>query len=65
MGFMKGSFVKVGDDVGVVVFAEGDTDIPAEHIGVWYGELSGENLPKYRTVPSEYCEIIKSVESYH
>ena len=61
----KGDFIKVGNDIGVIVFLERENDTPKEHIGVWYGELNNEGNPKYRTVPTEYCKKLDSIESYH
>ncbi len=57
----KGQFVRVGDSIGVVV----TLDLENEHVGVWYGELTDSETPKYRTVPVEYCQLISKVESYH
>jgi hypothetical protein len=61
----KGDFVKIGNTFGVIVFLEGENNTPNEHTGVWYGELNHEGKPRYRTVPTEYCEKIDSIESYH
>ena len=63
--FYKGQFVLVGKEIGVIVYLENEDNVPEEHIGVWYGELSNENTPKYRTVPKEYCALIYNVDTYH
>ncbi len=61
----KGDFVTVGKSIGVVVFLENENETPEEHTSVWYGELNNEGKPKYRTVPTEYCEKISDIEMYH
>ncbi len=61
----KGSFVRVNNDVGVIVKIAGEDDIPEEHLGVWYGETTVDNIPKIRTVLKEYCHNINTSESYH
>lgn len=61
----KGDFVKVGNDIGVVIFLEYENNTPEEHLGVWFGEQNEVGNPKYRTVPAEYCLKHKSIESYH
>ena len=63
--FKKGDFIKVGNSFGVIVFLEGENDTPEEHTSVWYGELNKEGKPKYRTVPTEYCEKTDKFESHH
>lgn len=63
--FRKGDFVWVGKDIGVVVFLEKESETPEDHLGIWYGETDNEGIPRYRTVPVEYCERIKNVEEYH
>src|SRR5690606_24917627 len=61
-----GTFVSVGDSVGVIVGLPGHTDTPADHYVVWYGErATGEGLPLVRTVPMEYCRPIDQFEMYH
>ncbi len=61
----RGQFVKVSTSVGVVVFLENENGAPDEHLGIWYGELTEDGTPKYRTVPAEYCIPITDVSSYH
>lgn len=61
----KGQFVKVGDDLGVIVFLEFENETPEEHVSVWFGELSENGIPKYRTIPLDYCELVNEMESYH
>ena len=63
--FCKGQFVQVGKAIGVIIFLENEDNVPEDHIGVWYGELSNEKTPKYKTVPKEYCELVYSIDSYH
>lgn len=63
--FKKGNFVKVGNEVGVVVFLENDPETPDEHLGIWYGETNAQGKPRYRTVPTAYCKIIENIERYH
>ncbi len=62
---VKGVFVSVGSDIGVIVGLAGETDIPEDHLGIWYGETTEDNTPLYRTVPEEYCSVVTTVESYH
>lgn len=61
----RGQFVKVSTSVGVVVFLENENGTPEEHYGIWYGELTEDGTPKYRTVPKEYCIEITELASYH
>ena len=61
----KGDFVKVGNDIGVVVYLESEVYIPDDHVGIWYGEKSAQGNPRYRTVPTDYCEKVNSIEDYH
>lgn len=61
----KGDFVKVGNDIGTIVFLENENTVPKNHVGVWYGELDSNNNPKYRTVPIEYCKVITTITYYH
>jgi len=61
----KGDFVKVGKDIGVVVLLENESEIPEEHLGIWYGEITIEGKVLYRTVPVDYCEKIENIEAYH
>ena len=62
---LKGDFVKVGTNVGVIVFFENENAIPKNHFGVWYGEINAKGSPKYRTVPIQYCVKTNIVEAYH
>lgn len=53
-----GQFVKVGNDVGVVVgLAEDMSDIPDAHVAVWFGELTPHGQPRARTVPVESADV--------
>jgi hypothetical protein len=61
----KGQFVSIGDNIGVVVALEFENDIPEDHLGIWYGEVTDNNIPLYKTVPKEYCTPVDSKESYH
>lgn len=61
----KGHFVQVGAAVGVVVYLENENNTPDGHLGIWYGELIDSQIPKYRTVPKEYCKLVTKVDSYH
>ncbi|MEI7616064.1 MAG: hypothetical protein WCJ54_05055 [Actinomycetota bacterium] len=63
--FEKGKFVKVGNDIGVIVSLENENNTPEGHLGIWYGELTDEGTPKYRTVPKEYCFLVQKTEIYH
>lgn len=65
--FEKGNFVKVGEEVGVVIFLENEQETPEEHLGIWYGETNAQGKPRCRTVPTAYCEIIEAeaIEKYH
>ena len=60
-----GTFITVGDCVGVVIGWPDGSDIPEEHYAVWYGETSSTNLPRCRTVPLEYCRASTEIEYYH
>lgn len=60
-----GQFVKVGNDIGVVVCMENEDNTPEDHLGIWYGEINEAGMPKYRTVPAEYCIVVEKVEVYH
>ena len=63
--FLKGDFVSVGNDIGVIVFLEFENQTPEDHLGVWYGEQTDEGKPKCRTVPADYCKPIQDVAIYH
>ncbi len=66
--FEKGQFVRVGESVGVIVELSNGTDIPDDHLAVWYGQTTKENgdiVPLIRTVPEEYCKLIDAAEYYH
>jgi len=58
----KGDFIKVGNDTGVIVFLERENNTPEDHIGIWYGELSKDGKPMYKTVPTAYCKKIDSID---
>ena len=61
-----GDFVRVGSDVGVVVGLSDGVEVPEEHLAVWYGEVGeAADVPRCRTVPAEYCEVVSTVEYYH
>lgn len=61
----KGSFVRIGNDVGVVVFQEHENRTPEDHLAIWFGETDENNIPKYKSVPEDYCEIIPNPTDYH
>jgi hypothetical protein len=61
----KGAFVSVGDHIGVIVKLSEEDGTPEEHLGIWYGETNEMNVPKYRTVPEEYCILVEQSEDYH
>lgn len=52
----KRDFVKIGNDIEVIVFITREKDILIEHIGVWFGETNEQGNPKYRTVLMDYCK---------
>lgn len=62
---LKGSFVKIDGDIGVVVGLGGENNIPEEHLGIWYGQTTENNIPLYCTVPEEYCIKLNDSESFH
>lgn len=41
-----GTFVTVGDCVGVVIRWPDGIDVPEEHYAIWYGEVTSVNLPR-------------------
>lgn len=59
-----GSFVRVGDDVGIVVGWPDTEHVPSEHYAVWYGSLDESAVPCCRTVPIEYCEPVDTANYY-
>lgn len=61
----KGDFVKIGNDIGVIILLAGEKDTPSEHLGIWFGETNEQGNPKYRTVPIDYCKKLNSIEGYH
>lgn len=63
--FHIGQFVRVGNDLGIIASLSDHPNVPEDHVGVWYGERNEANLPKVRTVPQEYCELVDDVEYYH
>ena len=60
-----GSFVKVGNHVGVIVGYPDQENIPEDHLAIWYGQTTEDNSPRIRTVPEEYCEPVDKIEYYH
>ena len=32
---------------------------------VWYGQLDDDSIPRCRTVPVEYCELVHVIKHYH
>ena len=62
-----GTFVTVGDSLGVIVGLPGEMDIPEDHYAVWYGErvATGNRVPLAQTVPTEYCQPLDQFEMYH
>ena len=64
-----GQFVIVGKSIGVVVGLPNGSEIPENHLAVWYGETAddthGKMIPKVRTVPEDYCEPLNGVSFYH
>jgi hypothetical protein len=53
-----GSFVTVGNDLGVVVGWPGSPNVPDEHYAIWYGQRAENEVdPLCRTVPVEYCVL--------
>ena len=54
--FKKGDFVKINEQVGVVVMTgeelPGDSE---DHAGVWFGTYE-EGIPEVWTIPTEYLE---------
>ncbi len=62
----KGTFVRVGKDVGVVFALEQDTSVPEDHLAIWYGEVDTKTgAPKVRTVPKEYCLVVDEPPIYY
>ena len=61
-----GTFVSVGDSLGIIVGLPGSPDVPEQHYAVWYGESSTtEVCPLCRTVPVEYCARVDKCNYYH
>jgi hypothetical protein len=53
--FTIGQFVHLdGSGVGVVVMLPNKTDVPDEHVGVWFGTVSETGSPVFCMVPAEY-----------
>lgn len=63
--FKRGDFVRVGNDVGVVIGLSEENEIPDEHLGIWYGETLSDSIPSFRTVPEEFCTLIENAKPYH
>lgn len=62
-----GTFVVVGNSLGVIVGYPDEDDIPEEHYAVWYGQHADtdDNVPLARTVPMDYCLPITGFQTYH
>lgn len=61
-----GRFVRVGDDLGVVVGLPNQGGVPDEHYAIWYGQRMPDGVtPLARTVPVEYCQVIDGYATYH
>ena len=64
MEWKRGDLVILNGLLAVVVGIAGDTNVPEDHIAIWYGEPqdqrvseegSSEERPKVYTVPAAYC----------
>lgn len=60
-----GTFVNVDGSLGVVIGWPDDSDIPEQHVAVWFGQAiddervePGGHLPRCRTVPAEQCQPV-------
>lgn len=60
----KGDFVEMDGLLAVVVATDDDSNVPEEHVGIWFGDPSAKRLseggsggatPEVFTVPVEYC----------
>ena len=61
-----GRFVRVGNDLGVVVGLPNQGGVPDEHYAIWYGQCLQDGVtPLARTVPAEYCVVIGDFATYH
>lgn len=63
--FSKGDFVKINDDIGVVV-ATGDElggDL-LDHTGVWFG-ICEDGIPEVCTLPTEYLASFSEKKLRH
>lgn len=63
-GLSPGMFVVVGSDIGVVTELPG-INVPEEHVAVWYGQTTENNVPRVRTVPEEYCIAVERLDYFH
>ena len=60
-----GTFVTVGESIGVIIGWPNCNEIPEGHYAVWYGEMRSDDCPLCRTVPIDYCTPIAAIEYYH
>ena len=60
-----GTFVHVGESLGVIVGLPETEHIPPNHYAIWFGESAANDYPKCRTVPTEYCHVFHGFEFYH
>lgn len=63
-----GQFVTVGSDVGVIIGFPNNSQIPEDHLAIWYGQTTNDSektVPRVRTVPKEYCIPLEEISFYH
>jgi hypothetical protein len=67
----RGDLVELNGELAVVVGVDGESGVPEDHVGLWYGESKsisqsgGRKVPVIWTVPKEYCQPALPAEVRH
>ncbi len=70
----KGDLVEVDGLIAVVVATDNDSNVPEDHVGLWFGVPStkriseggvGGESPEVFTVPIAYCSPIANLNYIH
>jgi hypothetical protein len=57
MSFEVGQFVFLdGSGVGTVIYLPNGSEVPDDHVGVWFGTIDQNGRPIVCTIPIEYLQ---------
>ena len=72
--FKIGDFVEMDGLLAVVVATEECSNVPEDHLGLWFGDPKttrisegglGGSTPEVWTVPAEYCKQVDRIDFSH